>query len=943
VANDIQITVGVAGGQDVLKLANAITTLGNNSEKLAKQLEGGRLENSAFVKGLSQQISALTKLGVSTSDATKFIMGNAKATRESIEAAKEAKAANEAWLTTQKKMETAWSLAIQKEKELAQVEKELLASRAKLDAAAKQEANTLDQLKVKYQAGYAEMKLYKAENEQLNLAYKKNILTSAQLKVEQDKLSASFANGTGVFSKYATEASRRTNQLGVLAQQTGYQFGDFFVQLQGGTNVFVALGQQATQLVGTFAMLAKSTKWIGIFSALGIAIPIITAIAAAFSRSSEETNKTKEALTKLEEKIKSITEALTEWTLTKKASAAGMTVEEMFGVQNVDEAVKKVEAAREALRKASQMPAASIGGMTTGGLGGYESKQEKKALEDLIAAEKVLADLRKKQSEEREKTFLKEVRNLDQELNLQKTILRFGEESTQVEGMKYAQKFVNIRAELDERVKLGELERSQADALFVYYKKLADFEGLDKQVEAKKNILDYQTQLNYKIDEQTANLLEAQGLDEQALELRKQMAYEQARAEVLSKAATAAQRVEMAGAADEAGKAAVEALQLSYEVDKAKDSAKTFADHLRDAANSMNALTSLGSSIERALAVSGAKVDALKSKSDATVASTIAGYKFDLQSKTDEAIADAIAAGKSTGPILLERTRQLDLINGLQSSLTQESVLNSTNKTSGGAVAGRIDTQEEYLAKLAREYDMKKKSLGLTDEQIKRNQFLFTLDEKIATMKTKRTELEIETERKRAIAAYDAYVAAERQDALMGVVNSNINDAFMAMVDGSATVADAFRNMMFNILKSVYEQTVTQPAANAITGLLKGFLGSANGNVFSNGSHVTAYADGGVVGSPTTFSMSGGKTGLMGEAGPEAIMPLKRGSNGQLGVQVNGNAGGMTVQNIITVTGSDAAAVRMEVAKMIPQITNATKAAIIDAKRRGGQMGAAFQ
>ena len=77
-ANDIQITVGVAGGQDVLKLANAITTLGNNSEKLAKQLEGGRLENSAFVKGLSQQISALTKLGVSTSDATKFIMGNAK-------------------------------------------------------------------------------------------------------------------------------------------------------------------------------------------------------------------------------------------------------------------------------------------------------------------------------------------------------------------------------------------------------------------------------------------------------------------------------------------------------------------------------------------------------------------------------------------------------------------------------------------------------------------------------------------------------------------------------------------------------------------------------------------------------------------------------------------------------------------------------------------------
>jgi hypothetical protein len=54
-------------------------------------------------------------------------------------------------------------------------------------------------------------------------------------------------------------------------------------------------------------------------------------------------------------------------------------------------------------------------------------------------------------------------------------------------------------------------------------------------------------------------------------------------------------------------------------------------------------------------------------------------------------------------------------------------------------------------------------------------------------------------------------------------------------------------------------------------------------------------------------------------------------------------SGGITVQNNITVTGSDAAMVRQEVAKMIPQITNATKAAVIDAKQRGGQMGAAFR
>lgn len=176
----------------------------------------------------------------------------------------------------------------------------------------------------------------------------------------------------------------------------------------------------------------------------------------------------------------------------------------------------------------------------------------------------------------------------------------------------------------------------------------------------------------------------------------------------------------------------------------------------------------------------------------------------------------------------------------------------------------------------------------------------------------------------------------------MNTVSSNMTSAFMSMVDGSNTVVGAFRNMMYNILKSIYEQNVAKPLGNSISSLLFAGLSGGGPQTGSMGLPNFRFADGGVVGSPTTFQMSGGKTGLMGEAGPEAIMPLKRGSNGQLGVQVQGGSGGMTVNNNITVTGSDAAAVRMEVAKMIPQITNATKAAIIDAKKRGGQMGAAF-
>ena len=73
-----------------------------------------------------------------------------------------------------------------------------------------------------------------------------------------------------------------------------------------------------------------------------------------------------------------------------------------------------------------------------------------------------------------------------------------------------------------------------------------------------------------------------------------------------------------------------------------------------------------------------------------------------------------------------------------------------------------------------------------------------------------------------------------------------------------------------------------------ISQLLGGALNpmqNAKGNAFRNGK-VMAFASGGVVNSPTYFPMAGGKTGLMGEAGPEAIVPLTR-RNGKLGVSAS--------------------------------------------------------
>lgn len=71
------------------------------------------------------------------------------------------------------------------------------------------------------------------------------------------------------------------------------------------------------------------------------------------------------------------------------------------------------------------------------------------------------------------------------------------------------------------------------------------------------------------------------------------------------------------------------------------------------------------------------------------------------------------------------------------------------------------------------------------------------------------------------------------------------------------------------------------------------WLASAKGNVFDLG-HLVPFANGGIPGivnSPTVFPMRGGRTGLMGEAGPEAIMPLHRDKAGELAVKMIGNCG----------------------------------------------------
>ena len=118
----------------------------------------------------------------------------------------------------------------------------------------------------------------------------------------------------------------------------------------------------------------------------------------------------------------------------------------------------------------------------------------------------------------------------------------------------------------------------------------------------------------------------------------------------------------------------------------------------------------------------------------------------------------------------------------------------------------------------------------------------------------------------------------------------NARDFFRTVLEGLAEVAaqQAILAALGNTGKA------SGSTASGILGWLAGVFAHAKGAAFDRG-QVTAFASGGVVTRPTLFPMANG-AGLMGEAGPEAVMPLKRTSSGRLGVEMTGG-GGVTVVN----------------------------------------------
>ncbi len=166
---------------------------------------------------------------------------------------------------------------------------------------------------------------------------------------------------------------------------------------------------------------------------------------------------------------------------------------------------------------------------------------------------------------------------------------------------------------------------------------------------------------------------------------------------------------------------------------------------------------------------------------------------------------------------------------------------------------------------------------------------------------------------------------------LSSSLGSSLRSAFDKAVFGGAKLGDVLRDLGRDVAGSALDaalKPVQSALGSGLSSLMSGFTGSITsllgfekGGAFSAG-RVRAFANGGVVDGPTLFPMRSG-TGLMGEAGPEAIMPLTRGADGKLGVMARGASGGPNVT--VNITTPDIAGFQQSRGQIAAQLARAVQ------------------
>ena len=394
-----------------------------------------------------------------------------------------------------------------------------------LGSMAKSFAKTGDQKQ--YMRGINQLVTAKKNLDQSSRMSRAEIMKLGNQMRQQAKFAQSLANATKGAAVAQMAATKSSNIMGVVTQQAGYQVSDFVVQVQSGTNAFVAFGQQASQLVGVLPLVAgkiglTTGAAIGLSSALGVAIPIVTAIGAYLSRTGKDAEETKTA-------IDSLTQSLEQFEQAQKALQLGVSVGQLTVTERIKELDEEILKTSKDIDKLALAMSASLSTTGTAGFGFIFSgmADDIQEAQDKIVG---LEELRARLSDRINVKFENQKRSLQEQLLIAQSINKNGKDSEQVEtlrnrlasrdillkakalGMTNDQLFELMKivkatqaAEIATRVNLDLAEREEASTKrsVELHEKLADTsskEAKDRQ-KAVKKILDTANKEYYLIND----------------------------------------------------------------------------------------------------------------------------------------------------------------------------------------------------------------------------------------------------------------------------------------------------------------------------------------------------------------------------------------------------------------------------------------------------------
>ena len=162
-------------------------------------------------------------------------------------------------------------------------------------------------------------------------------------------------------------------------------------------------------------------------------------------------------------------------------------------------------------------------------------------------------------------------------------------------------------------------------------------------------------------------------------------------------------------------------------------------------------------------------------------------------------------------------------------------------------------------------------------------------------------------------------------NSIKDTVATGLANAIQGLIDGTKSLGES--------LSGILRQLGSMVLQFGMKSIFGSIFPSANGNIVAN-NKIVPFAYGGIVDKPTLFPMANG-AGLMGEAGPEAIMPLRRNASGRLGVEASGGGVGNVVVNV-DASGSNVQGDDANAARLGNSIAAAIQAELIKQQRPGG-------